>query len=52
MILILIVNYYSFFQHNHRYLCFDALVYDPEEFEMITGETWESAGIKHENWKK
>lgn len=28
------------------------LAYDPEEFEMVTGETWESAGIKHENWQK
>jgi hypothetical protein len=28
------------------------LAYDPEEFEMITGETWESAGIKHEEWDK
>lgn len=27
------------------------LAYDPEEFEMITGETFESAGLKHDNWK-
>lgn len=26
------------------------LAYDPEEFEMMTGETFESAGLKHENW--
>ena len=27
------------------------LAYDPEEFEMMTGETFESAGLNHENWK-
>lgn len=27
------------------------LAYDPEEFEMMTGETFESAGLKHENWE-
>ena len=27
------------------------LAYDPEEFEMMTGETFESAGLKHENWQ-
>ena len=26
--------------------------YDPEEFEVITGETMESAGINYENWQK
>ena len=30
----------------------EELVYDPEEYEMITGETWESTGVKHENWEK
>ena len=30
----------------------EAFVNDPEEFEMITGETWESDDIKHENWQK
>ena len=27
------------------------MAYDPEEFEMMTGETFESAGLKHENWQ-
>ncbi|TLX72319.1 hypothetical protein E9993_18590 [Labilibacter sediminis] len=27
------------------------LAYDPEEFEMMTCETFESAGLKHENWE-
>ena len=27
------------------------LAYDPEEFEMMTGENLESAGLKHENWQ-
>ena len=27
------------------------MAYDPEEFEMVTGETFESAGLKHENWQ-
>ncbi|WP_297090987.1 UPF0158 family protein [uncultured Draconibacterium sp.] len=27
------------------------LAYDPEEYEMITGETFESAGLKHETWQ-
>lgn len=26
------------------------LAYDPEEFEMMTGETFESAGLKHDEW--
>ena len=29
-----------------------AAVYDPEEFEMVTGETWENTGIKYVNWQK
>ena len=28
------------------------LAYDPEEYEMVTGETLESAGLKHEDWPK
>lgn len=28
------------------------LKYNPKEFEMITGETWDSSEIKHENWQK
>lgn len=27
------------------------LAYDPEEYEMITGESFESAGLKHETWQ-
>lgn len=27
------------------------LAYDAEEFELMTGETYESAGLKHENWQ-
>lgn len=27
------------------------LAHDPAEFEMVTGETFESAGIKHEDWQ-
>lgn len=30
----------------------ERLAYDPEEFEMSTGETFESAGINHENWPR
>ena len=28
------------------------LAYDPEEYELVTGEAWESAGLKHEDWPK
>ena len=27
------------------------LAYSPEEYELITGETFESAGLKHESWQ-
>ena len=27
------------------------LAYDPEEFEMSTGESFESAGLKHDTWQ-
>jgi hypothetical protein len=27
------------------------LAYDAEEFELMTGEPFESAGLKHENWQ-
>ncbi|MEQ8552278.1 MAG: UPF0158 family protein [Cyclobacteriaceae bacterium] len=28
------------------------LIEDPEEYELITGETWESEERKHEDWEK
>ncbi|TLX74661.1 hypothetical protein E9993_12150 [Labilibacter sediminis] len=27
------------------------LAYDPEEFQMVTGESFENAGLKHESWQ-
>jgi len=27
------------------------LAYDAEEFELMTGETFERAGLKHKNWQ-
>ncbi len=30
----------------------EGLARDPEEFEAMTGETWEYIGIKHESWKR
>lgn len=29
----------------------ETLVTDPDEFEAMTGESWESMNIKHENWE-